>query len=120
MTDEEELSDAQREELLADLRGLEADLTAALASSAEGAKPVDLDEPIGRLSRMDAMQQQKMVQANRRSQEARLRAVHLALSAAKAGEYGECRSCGGAIRYGRLKARPEVMICIQCQSARER
>ena len=68
----EELTDAQAAELIADLKALQAQLSAALTSSAAGAKPVDLDEAIGRVSRIDAIQQQSMVQASRANLTTRL------------------------------------------------
>ncbi len=116
----EELTEGQRAELVADLGGLRRRLEATLAASREDTRPVDLDLPIGRLSRMDALQQQNLAQANRRSAEARLQQVRSALAAQDAGEYGDCRDCGDPIGYARLKARPETPFCRSCQAQRER
>ena len=91
-----------------------------LRISKDGAKPVALDEPIGRLSRMDAIQQQQMTKANRSSYERKLRQIHAALDAFEKDEYGLCRSCEESIDYRRLKARPETPFCLECQDARER
>ena len=91
-----------------------------LRISKEGAKPVGLDEPIGRLSRMDAIQQQQMTKANRSSYEIKLRQIQAALHAFDKDEYGFCRSCEEPIGYRRLKARPETPFCLECQDARER
>jgi DnaK suppressor protein len=91
-----------------------------LRTSKEGAKPVGLDEPIGRLSRMDAIQQQQMTKANRSSFETKLRQIQAALDAFDKDEYGFCRSCEEPIEYRRLKARPETPFCLECQDARER
>jgi DnaK suppressor protein len=116
----EELTDSQLEELRADLETLQVELQRQVEQTAEGSKPVDLDEPIGRLSRMEAMQQQKMVEANRRAAQMRLDAISRARSALEAGEYGLCRLCDEPIGYRRLKAKPEVAVCIRCQSEREK
>ena len=35
------------------------------------------------------------------------------------GTYGVCVECGEAISRERLRARPEVARCLECQSARE-
>jgi len=120
MSDMAELTEVQREELIAALHALSAQLTELLASTSEDSKPVDLDQPIGRLSRMDAMQHQQMAQAARRGHELRLKQVRAALAAVEAGEYGDCRSCEEPIGYGRLTARPETPFCVACQSSRER
>ena len=74
------------------LEAMQTELEGHLQSTIQSAKTVDLDEPIGRLSRMDAIQQQKMAAANRRSAEVQLSQVRNALKALEAGEYGECRS----------------------------
>ncbi len=115
-----ELSEAESEELRADLLALREGLQADLEQSAQAGKPVDLDEPIGRLSRMDAMQQQKMVQAQRERLKLRLGQVKGALASFGRDEYGECRRCGEPIPYKRLKVRPEAPFCIDCRSQAER
>ena len=66
------LDDPQRAELRADLTALIRELRALVESARDGSKPVDLDEPIGRLSRMDAIQQQSMAEATRRAAQQRL------------------------------------------------
>jgi DnaK suppressor protein len=116
----DELTDDQIETLRADLQRLQAELERQISQTRDGAKPVDLDEPIGRLSRMDAMQQQKMVEANRRASLLRLDAVKRALAAVEEGDYGWCRLCDESIGFQRLQAKPEVVVCIRCQSERER
>jgi DnaK suppressor protein len=116
----QELQDQERDELAAALHKLQAELTALLDDVSAGARPVDLDEPIGRLSRMDAMQQQKMAQASRRAARLRLDQVTAALAALESGDYGLCRDCEEAIGYRRLKARPETPLCLECQRAKER
>ena len=111
----EELTQAQTDELHQRLRSDREEIEAQLEASRDGARPVGLDEPIGRLTRMDAMQQQKMTQANRRSLEARLQQVTGALTALGEGEYGFCVRCEEPVGYPRLKARPETRLCLLCQ-----
>lgn len=107
---------ALREQLLT----LRDELDALLASSADGARPVDLDEPIGRLSRVDAMQQQSMLTANRTAAQRRRLQVDSALRRIEEDEYGECVSCGEWIDPRRLAALPESPLCVACQGSRER
>ncbi len=95
-------------------------MTGLLDRSREGARPVSLDEPIGRLTRMDAIQQQSMSAANRRQLDLRLRQVVQALGLVQRGDYGLCRRCEGAIGYARLCARPESPYCLACQDAIDR
>lgn len=117
---EDELTQAQIEELRADLLALKEELEAALRGTRESAKTVELDQQsVGRLSRMDAMQQQAMAKANQSAQETRLQQVQAALRWVESGEYGLCRSCEDDIGYRRLKARPETPMCLNCQRERE-
>lgn len=102
-----------------DLIRIREELLSVVSSAAEGAKPVDLEEPIGRVSRVDAMQQQKMVAVNRQAAQQRRRLVEGALSRIEEGEYGECLGCGEEIDPRRLEAHPEAPFCIECQGRRE-
>jgi DnaK suppressor protein len=113
----DDLTDDQLRELKALLEEQKLQHEELLDRTREGARPVALDEPIGRLTRMDAMQQQSMTAANRRAHEERLSMVHRALAAMKKGEYGECHRCEELIAYARLKARPETILCLNCQSS---
>lgn len=115
----EDLSDAERDELHADLEALRLALEAQLQTAGDAAKPVDLDQPIGRVSRIDAIAQQSMAQANRQSAQLRVRQVAAALARIDEDEYGDCVSCGSSIGFPRLKARPEAPLCLGCQSQRE-
>ena len=114
-----ELNLQQLAELHQALLGLREDLQQQLENSSDGAQPVSLDEPIGRLSRMDAMQQQSMVQANRRTLQTRLTRIEAALRRHAGNEYGPCMACEEEIGYARLKAQPEAPLCIDCQSHKE-
>ena len=113
----DELTPSQTEELCADLRRLVTETEQILVASKAASKPAELDQAqVGRLSRMDAMQQQKMVQANRQRLEARLRLAMAALNKAAQDEYGLCKRCEEPIGYRRLKARPETPLCLECKS----
>ena len=114
-----ELTEQQQAELHQALLDLRTELQQLLENSSDGAQPVSLDEPIGRLSRMDAMQQQSMVQANRRTTQTRLTRIEAALRRHASDEYGLCVACEEDVGYARLKAQPEAPFCIDCQGDRE-
>ena len=116
----QELAPEQVEELHQDLLAARQRLEEHLRLTKDGAKPVELATPIGRLSRMDAIQQQEMTKASRSTLEVRLRQIQASLNAHRKGEYGNCRSCEEPIGFRRLKARPEAPFCLSCQDARER
>jgi len=45
--------------------------------------------------------------------------VRRALERIDEGTYGECAQCGGDIAEGRLEARPEAALCIQCANRQD-
>lgn len=113
------LTPEQLTELRDDLTALRKELDGLLDISEDVARPVELDQPIGRLSRMDAMQQREMAMANRAAHERRRGLVDEALEAIDDGSYGLCVTCERPIPFARLKALPETPTCLPCQERRE-
>lgn len=76
---------------------------------------VTLDQQsVGRVSRVDLLQRQKMAEETyrrRRLERARLLA---ALKRIESDEYGFCAECGSEIGAGRLSADPAAHLCIDC------
>jgi len=85
------------------------------ALSEEGRAPVTLQQDsVGRLSRMDAMQQQAMAQAEERRRQAERARIKSALGRLDDGEWGWCVQCGEKIAEGRLRNDPSVALCVGC------
>ena len=92
-----------------------AELRAADQDTTEDRAPVELDQTsVGRLSRMDALQQQAMANAQSRRRTARLAAIGQALKRIEEDEYGWCEACGEAIPHGRLDLDPCAARCVEC------
>lgn len=114
------LDDKQLTELHDTLKDLQQSLQAQYETGKSSAGTVVLDQTkVGRLSRMDAMQQQNMAQSTMRSIEQRLRAVNIALAKVASGDYGYCDECGEGIELERLRVQPEAPCCFACQSRQE-
>ena len=114
-----ELTPLQLGELSAALEKQADDIEKQLERGEDSARPVALDQSsVGRLSRMDAMQQQAMAQATRSQMRLRLDLTRQALRATASGNYGECRSCQEPIGHQRLLAYPEAPLCVECQGGR--
>lgn len=110
-----ELSKAQITSLKKLLREQQAELKARDKEGASWRGPVELDQQsVGRLSRMDAMQQQEMAQAEARRRTSDLARIEMALNRIAEDEYGWCAECGEAIAYGRLEIDPAAHLCISC------
>lgn len=94
---------------------LKQQLEAEDAATEADRRPVELDQAcVGRLSRMDAMQQQAMAHETARRRQRQLAAVEGALERVAAGEYGFCFVCGEEIEPGRLAVDPTNTRCISC------
>lgn len=102
-----------RTRLLADL----ADLDTQDDAGAEGQKTVTLDQQsVGRLSRMDALQQQAMSKATAARRGQLRQRILAALARMDEGEYGFCTECGEEIPVKRLDLDPTVPTCVSCAS----
>ena len=94
-------------------------LTSDSAQSEQSRRPVTLDQPaVGRLSRMDALQDQAMAQATEDRRRQRRAQIDTALDRLHEGAFGECVACGEEIARGRLDLDPAVPTCLACASAR--
>ena len=121
----DELTDKQRNGFRQSLMRIHEELLNQLDMSAELGETVVLDQTkIGRLSRMDAIQQQEMSNACRTGYQKRLVNVLHALSVLEQGdtclcEYGCCEQCGELIDIHRLEIMPESRFCVGCQEVTE-
>lgn len=90
-------------------------LEAASAQTKRDRKPVELDQlSVGRLSRMDAMQQQAMASAQEIRRRGRLQAVTAAIRRIESDDFGWCDHCGEFIGLQRLALDPTLMRCREC------
>ena len=116
-----ELSPKQLKALEAMLKQLQSELQEQLQLSKSSTAAVTLDQTlVGRVSRMDAMQQQSVALSTKEKAETRLRKVNIALAAMESGDYGYCARCDEGIGYDRLSAQPEARLCITCQDVADR
>ena len=77
--------------------------------------PVVLDQQsVGRLSRMDAMQQQAIHIANDTRRQHRYATLSAALKRMDDEDYGYCHQCDEMIDAGRLTIDPAAFLCVQC------
>jgi len=95
-------------ELKRELEALDETRTASEAT-------VELDQTrVGRLSRMDAMQQQAMAKATGERTKLHLTRIASALRRCEEGGYGECLHCGELINPKRLAIDPAATLCVAC------
>jgi len=68
----------------------------------------------GRLSRMDAMQQQEMALSHLSRLQTEQRKIEAAIARFLEGSYGVCCRCGDDIDPERIKADPAAPFCADC------
>ncbi|MDX1591894.1 MAG: TraR/DksA C4-type zinc finger protein [Balneolaceae bacterium] len=77
-------------------------------------KPVSLDASIGRLSRMDAINNKAINEKALRDKKQVLKKLERAKERALKGDIGTCLRCGEEIPFGRLKIMPYTTRCVKC------
>ena len=94
-----------------------AEIAAQDALGQQGQDVVELDQQaVGRLSRMDALQNQAMAKAQQVRRDGEAGRLQAALTRIDAGDYGACEDCGEDIPVGRLKLDLAALRCVSCAS----
>lgn len=97
------LDDALTQLALYDARGRTAQQVVALDQQA-----------VGRLSRMDALQNQAMAKATQRLRDQDRHRLQAALARINSDEFGYCVECGDDIAKERLERAPAAPKCLSC------
>ncbi len=91
------------------------DIEALSHVTEEERQPVELDQTtVGRLSRMDALQNQAMQLETQRRRTVEIQRIDAALRRIDEGEFGYCVSCGDEIAPKRLENDPTTPTCFDC------
>ena len=102
-------------ELRQELEAQLARLMRSIEASKAALEPVELDQSrVGRLSRMDELQNQSLTRNLNEREEIRLSLVRNALARMDEGTYGLCAACESEIPYERLLVFPEAVECGSC------
>ena len=80
----------------------------------EQTKPIAPENAIGRVSRMDAINNKSVAEAALRYNQDKLKELKSNLEKIDKSDFGKCRSCGKEIKLGRMLALPESSKCISC------
>jgi DnaK suppressor protein len=118
MAETHRLTETELQEVRAEIDRQLRKLEKSMAVTDEAMKPVTLDQSaVGRLSRIDALQNQGMTRNLQDRERAKLGQLLAALERMDAGTYGACESCGDFIAYDRLLVFPEAATCQGCAAA---
>ena len=76
--------------------------------------PIEPENAIGRISRMDAINNKSINDRMLRKAKEKLKKLNLALSEINEKESGMCINCNKLINENRLMLMPEVVRCVKC------
>lgn len=85
-----------------------------IAELEELTKPIAPENSIGRVSRMDAINNKSINEAALTQARSKLDKLKFALDKCAEPEFGSCKRCGNAIPMGRLLLMPESLYCVAC------
>ena len=77
-------------------------------------KPIAPDVAIGRISRMDAINNKSITEASLRQAEQKLKSLEQVLDKVGTKDFGICLRCKKPIPLGRILIRPESQYCVNC------
>jgi DnaK suppressor protein len=80
----------------------------------QATQPMGLDSAIGRVSRMDYINNKAISEAELQKAEANLKALERWLSIYDTDQFGRCTRCGQEININRLLLMPASTRCINC------
>ncbi|KKL90015.1 hypothetical protein LCGC14_1908900 [marine sediment metagenome] len=110
------MTDNEREEIRAAIASQMVEIRANLAAHKESSKPVEPDNAIGRLTRMEAINARHISEAALENALARLARLENTLKRLDTDDYGICSMCDEDIPFKRLMLVPESTRCVSCAS----
>jgi len=99
-----------KDKMLSDINKLKANIVALK----ELTKPIAPENSIGRVSRMDAINNKSVNEAALRQAELKMNKLQLALKKLDTKNFGICSACKGSIPLPRLMYMPESSHCVAC------
>lgn len=80
----------------------------------ELSKPIPPENAIGRISRMDAINNKSVVEAALRESENKLEKLLIVKKQINKSDFGICIKCKTKMQVGRIMFRPQSIYCINC------
>jgi DnaK suppressor protein len=87
-----------------------------VAEYKEMTKPIAPENAVGRLSRMDAINNKSVTEAALRQAEEKLKSLKFLIKKVDDSDFGLCDKCKKPIALPRLLFRPQSLFCVNCAS----
>ncbi len=108
------MTDTDRKQLTEIIEAQIQTLNEEIAELKDLTKPIPLDAAIGRVSRMDAINNKAINDAALRDKEKLLKRLERTQDRIDEKDFGLCIKCGKEIPYGRLEYMPHTTRCVSC------
>ena len=108
----------ERQELKAKLIKLIKTTEDEIESFKDMIKPISPENSLGRISRMDAINNKSVAEAAMRNKQKKLTQMKIALGKIDDESFGQCTQCKHAIQSARLIYMPESTLCVRCAGRR--
>lgn len=108
------MNDKERKELEALMNKREKELESEIAELKELTKPISPENAIGRVSRMDAINNKSVNEAALRKAEENLKKLTYAQSRINEPDFGLCARCKNPIPVARIMLMPHSNKCVHC------
>lgn len=86
----------------------------SIADYKEMTKPISPENAIGRISRMDAINNKSVMEAALRQAESKLKNLEVVFENMGAQDFGLCQKCQKPIPIGRILLMPQSRYCVNC------
>lgn len=113
------LDHGQRQQIRARIETELERLGPEIESLKELTRPVSPDRAIGRLSRLEAINEKSINEASLRSAQALQQRLRAALPRLEHEDFGFCAQCDEPIPLARLLSLPDTRICVSCRERAE-
>lgn len=108
------MTSSEKEKLIGIIRSRVEQIKEDIEELRELVKPIPLDASIGRISRMDAINNKTINESSLREKKQQLKKLERALDNSESDSFGICTKCGDEIPFGRLEYMPHTTRCVNC------
>ena len=112
------MTNEEKKDLITKINEKIAQAEAEIIHLEDATKPIAPENSLGRISRMDAINNKGVAEAALRSSRKKLNQLKLALTLIDEPGFGQCKVCRKKIATGRLMFMPESTRCIRCADRR--
>lgn len=108
------MTDAEKNELKNQINALIEKMKIDIVSLEKMTQPVKPENSLGRISRMDAINNKSVMEVSLRNKRDKLTKLRVALTSIDDDNFGQCKMCKNPIQPKRLIYMPESNRCVRC------